>query len=47
MKEPYEKPKMLTEKVEVGMLAAAGSPVGFDPGMTPIPQLQPFLGLCC
>lgn len=30
MKEPYEKPEMATEEVDLGMLAAqAGSPVPF------------------
>jgi hypothetical protein len=40
MKETYEKPKMLTEEVEVGTLVAQESPAG------PVPQLQPFFGLC-
>jgi hypothetical protein len=41
MKEPYEKPKMVTETVEIGKLIA-GSP-GTE---SPINQLQPFFGLC-
>ena len=33
MKEPYEKPEMATEEVDLGMLAAqAGSPVPFPAG---------------
>ena len=43
MKELYEKPAMLTEKVEPQTLVAqvTGGPV------SPIPQMQPFFGLCC
>ena len=37
MKETYEKPTMLTEKVEPGTLVAQYAPV---------PELQPFFGLC-
>jgi hypothetical protein len=39
MKETYEKPKMLTEEIEVGALVAQ-SP------MQPVAQLEPFFGLC-
>jgi len=41
MKQPYEKPKMVIERIEFGALAEGGSPGG-----NPIPQLQPFFGLC-
>ncbi len=40
MKQPYEKPKMVTERIEIGALAAG------SPGGNPIAQLQPFFGLC-
>lgn len=42
MKEPYERPTMLTEKVEPQKLVASGSAVA---GQT-IYQ-QAFFGLCC
>lgn len=35
-REPYEKPKIVIEKVELAGVA----------GQYPIPQLQPFFGLC-
>jgi hypothetical protein len=41
MKEPYAKPRMVTEKLEIGALMAIGSPAG-----EPIAQLEPFFGLC-
>ena len=43
MKETYEKPTMLTEEVEVGALMATEAIVT---GASPVPQLQPFFGLC-
>jgi hypothetical protein len=39
MKETYEKPKMVTETIDIGLLVANGSPV-------PIAALEPFFGLC-
>lgn len=46
MKEPYEKPKMVTEEVETGTLYAnAGS--SSPPGQGPISCMEPFFGLCC
>ncbi|MFC1893705.1 hypothetical protein ACFLYR_06750 [Chloroflexota bacterium] len=41
MKESYEKPQMVTEKVEIGTLVAGGTPAA-----APLPQLVPFFGLC-
>ncbi len=38
MKDTYEKPKMMTEAVDIGQLVA-GSP-------EPIGALEPFFGLC-
>jgi hypothetical protein len=40
MKETYEKPRMITETIEIGTLIAGGS------NFTLIGQLQPNLGLC-
>lgn len=39
MKEPYEKPMMVTETIEIGLLLANGSPHLYS-------QMQPFLGWC-
>lgn len=39
MKQPYEKPKMVVETIEIGTLAA-GSPVG------KVSQIQPNFGIC-
>ena len=41
MKETYEKPAMVTESVDIGVLIA-GSPGT----QVPVAQLQPFFGLC-
>ena len=48
-KEPYEKPAMVTERLETGALASgAGSPIAPPPPTQPlIGQVQPFFGLCC
>jgi hypothetical protein len=42
MKEPYEKPEMVTETIEIGKLIA-GSPGTYNP----IAVAEPFGGLCC
>jgi hypothetical protein len=42
-KQPYEKPQMITEKVDVATFLASGT--GVTEG--PIQVLQPFFGLCC
>ena len=39
-KEVYQKPEIRSEKIEIGVYGAYG-------GDLPIPQLQPFFGLCC
>jgi hypothetical protein len=44
MKESYETPKVVTEKIE-GIGSLVGSPGG--EGENPIQQLQPYFGLCC
>ena len=50
-KKPYEKPSMVTEKLEDGLLAyGAGSPVAPPkpgPNQALVGQVQPFFGLCC
>jgi hypothetical protein len=50
-KEPYEKPNMVTEKIEFDVLAyRAGSPCGPEPpgpGQALVGMAQPFFGLCC
>ncbi len=38
MKEPYEKPRMVTETMEIGILVAGSS--------APIQALEPFFNLC-
>jgi hypothetical protein len=38
-KEFYEKPQILTEEIEIGVYGQYG-------GGEPVPQLQPFFGLC-
>ena len=40
MKEQYESPQMLTERVDIGVLVANGA------SPSPIAQLQAFYGLC-
>ena len=41
-REPYEKPKLVLEKVELATVAGQyGAPV------LPIPFTQPYFGLCC
>jgi hypothetical protein len=42
MKQTYEKPNMITEKTEIGSLAANGSQAGL-----PVQDLEPNYGLCC
>lgn len=42
IREPYEKPKMVIEKVELATVAG-----NYVPPVTPIQQLEPFFGLCC
>ncbi|GEM_PF-3636792 len=39
MKQPYEKPKMVTEAMDIGLLTAGGS-LGL------VSQLQPWFHLC-
>ncbi len=40
-REAYEKPEIRTEKIDIGVYGNYGE------GPGPIPQLQPFFGLCC
>jgi hypothetical protein len=39
-REPYKKPKMVIEKIELATVAGQYA-------QTPVDQLQPMFGLCC
>ena len=46
MRKTYEKPRMVTEKVEPQSLVACGSPAGGDVS-GPIQVAFPWFGFCC
>lgn len=49
-KEPYEKPRMVTERLVMTAYAEGGSNPPSPPGAqgaAAVQQLMPFFGLCC